>query len=192
MDHNVRHIIEDLLPLYTEGLLSEETTKWLEAQIQGNKEYEDLLRMSREPLPIAEIPAAADYESMMKNINRKLSLYQMLFIAISFFLAIRTSILNESFGFVLWYTVLGLVTYLFYQEMKLVLFISLVPIFIWSLGDSIAQMMSGTSGGAALGSFLVQSLFGAGLMALIHGLFAVIGALIGLLVLKIRKEGEAG
>jgi hypothetical protein len=44
MDRNVtRSIIEDLLPLYSEGLLREETVRWLEQQARDNPEYQQLL-----------------------------------------------------------------------------------------------------------------------------------------------------
>lgn len=99
--HTVRHIIEDLLPLYEEGLLSEETARWLEAQTADDADYEKLVRLSGQSLPKPELPEPTeDYAKMMAKINRKLSLYQLLFMAISFVLAIRTSLLNESFEFV--------------------------------------------------------------------------------------------
>ena len=43
MDKPVRSIIEDLLPLYHEGLLSEETTQWLEEQVKGDEELQSLV-----------------------------------------------------------------------------------------------------------------------------------------------------
>ncbi len=43
-------IIEDLLPLYHEGLLSEETTKWLEEEANQNKDYQRLLSLSERQL----------------------------------------------------------------------------------------------------------------------------------------------
>ncbi len=66
---------------------------------------------------------------MFKQIHRKLSMYQMIFIGVSFLLAVQTSLLNESLGFILWYTVLGLLSYLFYKDVKLVFLIAFVPTF---------------------------------------------------------------
>ncbi|MEC0249311.1 hypothetical protein P4H65_26380 [Paenibacillus chitinolyticus] len=188
--HTVRHIIEDLLPLYEEGLLSEETARWLEAQTADDADYEKLVRLSGQSLPKPELPEPAeDYAKMMAKINRKLSLYQLLFMAISFVLAIRTSLLNESFGFVLWYAVLGFVTYLFYKQMKIVFFLAFAPVFLWSLGDSMYEIVNG-SGDGGMGMFVFSPIFGAVVTAFIHSLFAFIGSLMGLLVLKIRKTGE--
>lgn len=176
MTHNAsRYIVEDLLPLYVEGLLSDETTKWLEDQIQGNPEYEQLLELSRQPLPEPEILSTVGYESMMKRINRKLSWYQIIFIAMSFYLAISTSLLNESFGFIGSYTVLGLVTYLFYKDIKLVSMIAFVPIFIWSFGDSV------------LDTNVLYALLGALLLAFMHFLFAFVGSVMGWLIIQIKK-----
>ncbi|SEG57302.1 hypothetical protein [Paenibacillus sp. UNC499MF] len=188
--NTVRHIIEDLLPLYEEGLLSEETAKWLEAQTAGDPDYARLVRLSGQSLLKPELPEPAeDYAKMMAKINRKLSFYQLLFMAISFVLAIRTSLLNESFGFVLWYAVLGFVTYLFYKQIKIVLFLSFAPVFLWSLGDSIYSAVNG-SGDGGVGMLVFVPIVGAVLTAFIHSLFAFIGSLMGLLVLKIRKTGD--
>ncbi|MFE4573307.1 anti-sigma factor [Paenibacillus chitinolyticus] len=188
--NTVRHIIEDLLPLYEEGLLSEETARWLEAQTAGDADYEKLVRLSAQSLPKPELPEPAeDYAKMMARINRKLSLYQLLFMAISFVLAIRASLLNESFGFVLWYAVLGFVTYLFYKQMKIVFFLSFAPVFLWSIGDSIYEIVNG-SGDGGMGMFVFSPVLAAVVMASIHCLFAFIGSLMGLLVVKIRKTGE--
>jgi hypothetical protein len=133
----MRSIIEDLLPLYHEGLLREETVKWLEEQINRNEDYQDLFHLSQRPLPKKEIKSKMDNDEMFKKISRKLTIYQMIFVGISFFLAIQTSLLNESFGFILWYTVLGFITYTFYRDMKIVFLISFIPILVWAMGLSI-------------------------------------------------------
>lgn len=70
MEDKTRYIIRDLLPLYREGLLSEETAKWFEEQVKNNPEYKKLA--TETPLP-------------KKIIDHRLSLYQILFTAISFF-----------------------------------------------------------------------------------------------------------
>ncbi|MFF2157759.1 hypothetical protein ACFVVQ_20915 [Paenibacillus chitinolyticus] len=188
--NTVRHIIEDLLPLYEEGLLSEETARWLEAQTAGDADYEKLVRLSAQSLPKPELPEPTeDYAKMMAKINRKLSLYQLFFMAISFVLAIRTSLLNESFEFVLWYAVLGFVTYLFYKQMKIVFFLSFAPVFLWSIGNSVYEMVNG-SGDGGIGVFVFSPVLVAVVTGSIHCLFAFIGSLMGLLVVKIGKTGD--
>ncbi|MEH7237143.1 hypothetical protein [Bacillus sp. JJ1562] len=188
MDRRKQAIIEDLLPLYNEGLLSAETTTWLEEQIQDNKELQKLVDQSTIPLEKEEIDSPVKHDKMITNIKRRLALYQLIFVGLSFFLAIQTSMLNESFGFILWYAVLGLLTYLFYKDMKIVFYISFIPIFIWSLGGNIGDYLNGDIGSTvSFGKFLLQSAMGSILVTLIHYLFAFIGSMIGFLYLKIRN-----
>lgn len=188
MDKPVRSIIEDLLPLYHEGLLSEETTQWLEEQVKGDEELQSLVAQTSRPLEKVGIESTVEHDQMMRKIKRKLSVYQLIFMAISFFLAIKTSMLNESFGFVLWYAVLGVLGYLFYKDMKIVFLISFTPIFIWSLGSNIGDYMAGHIPDMTLPSYLLSSIFGSLMTGLIHYLFAFIGSIIGLLILKIKEE----
>lgn len=190
MDKPVRSIIEDLLPLYHEGLLSEETTQWLEEQVKGDEELQSLVAQTSRPLEKVRIESTVEHDQMMRKIKRKLSVYQLIFMAISFFLAINTSMLNESFGFVLWYAVLGVLGYLFYKDMKIVFLISFTPIFIWSLGSNIGDYMAGhITPGISFVSYMFSSIFGSLMFGFIHYLFAFIGSMIGFLILKIRGEG---
>ncbi|WP_270166127.1 hypothetical protein [Paenibacillus sp. SYP-B4298] len=192
MDRRVRYIIEDLLPLYHENLLQPETKQWLEEQLGSSDEYQELAQHAAQPLQItpSELPPpAADYSAMIRRIQRRLSLYQLLFVALSFFLALQTSLLNNSFGFILWYTVLGLLTYLFYRSAVTVLAISAAPILLWSLGQSIAEWASG-SGGDSLIIYVLQSFASGALLALLHGGFAMMGCCMGWLIRKLREGGE--
>ncbi|MEH7387164.1 hypothetical protein V7147_17380 [Bacillus sp. JJ1521] len=191
MDKHKQAIIEDLLPLYNEGLLSRETNDWLEEQIQANKELQKLVDQAATPLEKEEIESTVKHDKMITTIKRRLALYQLVFVGLSFFLAIQTSMLNESFGFILWYAVLGLLTYLFYKDMKIVFYISFIPIFIWSLGGNIGDYMNGDIGeNVTFGQFLQQSIMGSILVTLIHYLFAFIGSIIGFLYLRIRNGEE--
>ncbi|MCC3355840.1 hypothetical protein [Bacillus sp. REN16] len=188
MDKRKQAIVEDLLPLYNEGLLSAETTTWLEEQIQDNNELQKLVDQASAPLEKEEIGSPVQHDKMITNIKRRLALYQLIFVGLSFFLAIQTSMLNESFGFILWYAVLGLLTYLFYKDMKIVFYISFIPIFIWSLTGNIGDYMNGDIGSTvSIEKFLLQSVMGSILVTLIHYLFAFIGSMIGFLYLKIRN-----
>ncbi len=122
MDKHVGHIVEDLLPLYQEGLLSDATKEWIEEQMEKNEELQKLAKVLQNPLEKEEIPetSESDRDKMFKKINRRLSLYQIIFVGLSFLLAIKTALINDSFGFILWYTILGLLIYLFYSDMKMV------------------------------------------------------------------------
>ncbi|MDA7026669.1 hypothetical protein PJ311_08620 [Bacillus sp. CLL-7-23] len=183
MDDKVRYIIEDLLPLYHEGLLSEETSRWIEEQTEKHEEYRKLMVMSSTPLPKKEIVPPVNQEKMFKKINRKLSFYQIIFVAISFFLAIKTSLLNESFGFILWYTVLGLLVYLFYRDIKIVLLLSFVPILLWSFKDNLEHFTKEEG----IFEYLSAAVGGAFFYSLMHCIFSMIGSLIGWLSIKFRE-----
>lgn len=81
-------IVEDLLPLYNEELLQDETAKWVKAHLENCESCRELARLSKEPIEKEPIPSTIDPESMMKNIQLKLSIYQIIFVAISFIFAI--------------------------------------------------------------------------------------------------------
>lgn len=184
-------IIEDLLPLYNESLLQDETTRWLEAHLKECSSCSELKTMSTEPMPTEEFPSPIDYEKMMAKNKLKISIYQLIFVGISFFLAMRAVILEENFSFILAYTVLGLITYLFYRNYKIVILIAFVPVFLWQLG----MFIPGVDGGINFAYYttselLFQFFLGAFLWGMIHLLFAIIGATIGLLLLKLFESEE--
>jgi hypothetical protein len=188
-DKNVKHIIEDLLPLYEEGLLSEETQAWLEEQAKNNKEYAKLLAVSSQTLPETVIESPIDSKKMFQQINRRLAIFQIIFVGLSFLLAINTSILNESFGFILWYSVLGFVTFLFYKDMKIVFSIAFLPIFFWSIGSNIMNYYTGHYiEGVTFFRFVLDSFLGSMLLSVIHFIFAIIGSIIAWLVLKLQER----
>lgn len=168
-------IVEDLLPLYTEGLLQEETTVWLEAHLEGCVECRKLAETAFDPVMEKQIPSPINNDKMIAKINFRLSIYQIIFVGISFFLAMQTTLLNESFGFILSYTILGLITYLFYKNIKIVITISFFPVFIWSSWELF---------------FDFQSMIGSFSIAVIHLIFALIGSAIGALILKLRESEE--
>lgn len=185
-------IIEDLLPLYNEGLLQDETVEWLELHLDDCQNCQELVQLSKEPIEVEAINSSVDQDKMFKKINLKLSIYQIIFVGLSFFFAIKTSLLSESFGFILSYTVMGLVTYLFYRNFKIVIAIAFLPIFLWSTADTIILMTSGQPYGAPdqnAVSFFFSSMLGAAFLAIIHLAFALIGSIIGLLILKLKERG---
>ncbi|MGN7341206.1 hypothetical protein N2384_25890 [Bacillus paralicheniformis] len=186
MKDKERSVFKDLLSLYHEGLLSKESAEWIEEAAENDEELQKLLKMTEAELPKEHIESTVHESQMFKKINRKLSLYQLMFTAISFFLAIHTSLLNESFGFILWYAVLGLAVYLFYRDMKLVILLSFAPIFIWGMGDILAGWDA--ADGTGVVEHLLYSVFGAFMLAVIHCFFAAAGMMIGWLFLKLKES----
>ncbi|MBA4536970.1 zf-HC2 domain-containing protein [Bacillus aquiflavi] len=182
-------IVEDLLPLYSEGLLSVETTKWLEEHLEQCEHCKELAALSKDSIVKEPVESTVDQKKMFKQINRKLSLYQIIFVTLSFIFAIQTSLLNESFGFILSYTILGLITYLFYKDMKMMFLIAFTPIFLWSLGTHIFEFSTGATEGNLGIKEIFFSFQGAILLGFSHLLFAFIGSLIGLLILKLKERG---
>ncbi|MBS4196033.1 zf-HC2 domain-containing protein [Lederbergia citri] len=170
-------IVEDLLPLYNEGLLQDETTEWVEAHLEHCESCRELALLSKEPIETENITSTIDTENMIKKINLKLSIYQIIFVAISFIIAIKTSLLHESFGFILTYPILGLITFLFYKRFLIVAVIAFLPNFIWSLID--------------IASMSVNANIGSIFLAGIHLILALVGSVIGLLILKLRERGPA-
>src|SRR5690625_1250425 len=128
-------IVEDLLPLYEEGLIQPETKTWIDDHFKLYPTCAITAVLSYSPLQIEVMPEPMYHEKMMSNITFKISIYQLILVDISFFLAIQTSIVKENFVFILAYTLLGLVTYLFYKNIFIVMLVSFVPVFAWLLID---------------------------------------------------------
>ncbi len=185
MKDKERSVFKDLLPLYHEGLLSKESAEWIEEAAENDEELQKLLKMTEAELPKEHIESTVHESQMFKKINRKLSLYQLMFTAISFFLAIHTSLLNESFGFILWYAVLGLAVYLFYRDMKLVILLSFAPIFIWGWGYSGRLGCSRRYRGCGAPAVFCLWRFHACCYSLF---FAAAGMMIGWLFLKLKES----
>lgn len=178
-----RAIFDDLLPLYADGLLKDETVRWMERQAASDPELRQLLEQAKKPLQAPKLAPepAADYEAAMRSLRRRLSVLQLILVTLSFGMAIGTSLLGGSFGFIFWYAVLGAVMYLFYRDWRLVLLVSFVPIFLWLFGDAIFQWLRNGESGAAAGTemgafrFLAAALGTSLLFAALHALFAFAG-----------------
>lgn len=179
-------IVKDLLPLYEENLLSSETAAFLESHLEECEECKKNYNSSIENIKIPVI-SSIDSDLMYKKINRKLSLYQIIFVALSFFLAINTSLMNNSFGFIFWYPVLGLITYLFYKDLKIVFYLSFIPLILWFLGDSIIDLLNGGYEGVTFFEFIYSTAIMSLVTAFIHYIFALMGGVIGLLAIKIKS-----
>lgn len=173
-------IAEDLLSLYSEGLLQEETKDWLENHLHSCEHCKEMATLTQIPLEKEPIPPTVDQEKMFKKINLKLSIYQIILIALSFLFAIHTSLLNDSFEFILSYTILGFLTYLFYRSFLLVATISFLPNFLWSVIDILQHPSELAT--------IFNTIVGAVGIAMIHLLFAMAGSAIGFLTLKIMEN----
>ncbi|MBO1003959.1 zf-HC2 domain-containing protein [Pseudogracilibacillus auburnensis] len=170
-------IAEDLMPLYNEGLLQDETASWLEAHLKTCRNCRELAHLSKEPVEKVAMESTVNHDKMMGKIKLRLSIYQIIFVGLSFFFAIKTSLLNDSFGFILSYTVLGVLTYLFYKNIWIVIAIAFLPNFIWSLID--------------ISEFSFNGIVGSIFIGVIHLSFALVGNIIGWLILQVRERGES-
>jgi len=98
-------------------------------------------------------------------------------------LAMSTTVMNGSMGFVLTYIILGTITYLFYRSIVIALLIAAVPTFLWSCMLYMTDLF---------GNFYTESISEALGMALIslviHLLFTIIGIVIGFSIRKIMEE----
>jgi hypothetical protein len=183
-------IVEDLLPLYHEGLLKPETTEWVDSHLKSCAACSKLASITNEPIISDSFQPAINHEKMMAKVSSKLTLYQLIFVGISFFLAIRTVIENENFGFILPYFILGLVIYLFYRTYRLVMLIAFLPVFLWFLGSMLYSIFQHTDSNYSFFMMLFDSIYGSFLMAGIHLLFAILGATVGLLFIKLKESGD--
>ena len=92
-------ITEDLLPLYEENLVQPETKQWIEQHLASCPNCQKLTSATMEELPALPSPKKAA-SKMIKHAHLKLTIYQLLFVILSFAFAINTSLLNESFTFI--------------------------------------------------------------------------------------------
>jgi|SRR5690625_3237759 len=184
-------IVEDLLPLYEEGLIQPETKAWIEDHFKRCPTCAEKAAQSELPLQKEVMPEPMDHEKMMSKITFKISIYQLILVGISFFLAIQTSIVKENFEFILAYTLLGLVTYLFYKNIFIVMLVSFVPVFAWQLIDMFSQLIyNADQFSESRLEFGLNFVMGAGLWAGLHLLFSIIGMMIAMLIFKIRDVRE--
>ncbi len=177
-------IIQDLLPLYEEELLQEETARFVEEHLKSCQECRQIAEQSQIPLP-AEAARNGGSKNMIRKITLKLTTIQIFFVAIAFILAISTTIMNDNSGFILTYALLGAVTYLFYRSIVIAIMLAGIPNFIWNCLLYMTDWF---------GKFYAQSFSEALSIALtslmIHIIFTFIGIMIGFCILKIREENN--
>lgn len=178
-------IVQDLLPLYEEELLQPETKQFIEEHLKSCPECRHIAEQSQIPLP-AEVKAGASAKKMIRNITVKLTTIQIFFVAAAFMLAMSTTIMNDNQGFILTYTILGVVTYLFYRSVLVAALLAGVPNFIWNCLLYMTDWFE---------EFYAESFSEAFQIVLttliIHLVFTFIGIIIGYCILKIREENKS-
>lgn len=126
------HLVEDLWPLYEEGLVQHETKQWIEQHLQHCVHCQQLRDGLVKTMPVPESKMTP--EQTIAKVNFKLQLYQLLLVTLSFIFAMNTSLLsNQGFQFMLSYFLLGIVVYYFYKSWKLTVLIAFTPTAIWSV-----------------------------------------------------------
>lgn len=182
-------IVEDLLPLFEEDLLQPETKQWVEKHLATCDQCGDYMTSSSIQIPAEAIQPIKTANKMMKNVQLKLSIYQILFVALSFILAMSTNILSDSFAFVLTYFLLGFLTFLFYRNWLIALAISFIPIFVWAMVEPILSYGSYANYMAEQGEFGVLYLILGGLLVgIIHTIFTLLGSVVALLFQKVFEK----
>ena len=192
-------IIEDLLPLYEEGLVQSETATWITQHIDTCDECKNLLHMATRDFTSDSILPSKAAATMIKQTNRKLAFYQIIFVALSFLLAISTSLLNESFNFIATYFLLGFVTFYFYRSSFITILIAALPILLWTIVDTIQSHSSFgnyveafvSNGQGTVFSAVIMLLVGGVFMAIIHTIFALLGAVVAFFSAKLFAKEEA-
>ena len=185
-------VIEDLYPLYEENLVQPDTANFIKEHLTTCPTCSrNLLGKNIEltaPITKPKVSAAIS----VKKTQSKLVIYQLLITMLSFYFAMTTNIYAGSAGFILTYFILGLVLFLFYRSWLLTLLIAFLPVFILAFYDSAlmpnAYRMYTSDNSANVFTFLMTHLFGAFIMAMIHTIFTVLGAIVAFFVTKMRKE----
>lgn len=189
-------IVEDLLPLYEEQLVQEETRIWIETHLATCKKCQEKANIELEQLPpIAKAEITAD--TTIARTKLKLSIYQIFIVALSFIFAMNTTLFTNTFEFMLSYFVLGAVTYYFYRSWLLSLLLAFLPVFIWFIYDtiisfgSISQWMSESLTLAETKlQVILNTISGGVFVGTIHTLFACLGVLTVYLIILAFQEGD--
>lgn len=177
-------IVQDLFPLYEEDLLQLETKQFIEEHLKSCQKCRSIAQQSQIPLP-TEVKPGKNSKKMIRKITVKLTTIQIFFVAIAFILAMGTTIMIDTSGFVfiLTYALLGAVAYLFYRSALVAILLAGIPNFLWNCLLYMTDWF---------GEFYAESLSEALQLSItsviIHLLFTIIGIIIGFCILKIREE----
>ena len=186
-------IIEDLYPLYEEGLVHEHTATFIEEHLKSCSQCSSRFigKQSELNAPIEKSKVSAAVS--VKKTQSKLAVYQLLLMLLSFYFAMTTNLFAESFGFILTYFILGLVTFLFYRSWLLTFLIAFLPVFFigfyeTAMAPNAYRLYKGDHLGGNIFVFVWMHFIGAAFMAAMHTFFAMLGAVVALFITKLKKE----
>jgi len=163
-------IVEDLLLLYKKQMLQAPTILFVEQHL-ANCSHCQQLASSKKVLK--------EYIPMKKT----LSFFHIIFIVLSFMFSINSSLLGNQLGFVISYAIFGCLSYLFYKNIWIVFIISSVPVFVWAIINNLNNELYITNYSfTELGALVM----GAGYIALLHTIFALLGAAFAILLRSLR------
>ena len=186
-------IIEDLYPLYEEGLVHEHTATFIEEHLKScsycSSRFLGKQIELKAPVKKSKVSAAVS----VKKMQSKLAIYQLLLMLLSFYFAMTTNLFAESFGFILTYFILGLVTFLFYRSWLLTLLIAFFPVFLIGFYETAMmpnayRLYKGDHLGGNIFVFIWMHFIGAVFLAAMHTFFAILGAVVGYFISKLREE----
>lgn len=190
------HLVEDLWPLYEEGLVQPQTREWIEEHCASCVHC----RLLQQQVAIEQIPeATVTADQAITRVTRKLQLYQLLLLSISFLFAMNTTLFSEqAFQFILSYFVLGIVVFSFYRSWLLTLLIAFIPSAIAAIYETAHSYMSisqwwtqeiinyGSVGALVIG-YIGIALFAGTL----HSVFTMLGATVAALLKKAYSKEES-
>jgi len=158
-------IVEDLLPLYKKQALQATTVQFVEQHL-ATCEHCQQLATSKQSLGYHLLP------------KRTITFFHLVFIVLSFMFAINSSLLGHQTSFAICYAIFGCLTYFFYKNIWIVFAISSIPVFVWAIINNINnQLYVINYTFAEIGTLLI----GACYIALLHTIFALIGAAFAIL-----------
>ncbi|MFL0365607.1 zf-HC2 domain-containing protein [Pseudobacillus sp. 179-B 2D1 NHS] len=175
-------ITQDLLPLYEEKLLQPQTKRFVDEHLQRCHECHQIAEQSQIPLA-PKVKTGLSSKKMIRKITLRVTSIQIFFVAIAFLLAMSTSLMNGSVGFVLTYTILGTITYLFYHSMIMAFLIAAVPTLMWSILKYMTDLLGGVPLESISGELIVTIIAFA-----MHAIFTIIGITIGFCIRKVMEE----
>ena len=186
-------IIEDLYPLYEEGLVHENTAEFIEQHVNSCPHCASrLLGKQVELAAPVEKPRVSAAMSVKKT-QSKLAIYQLIIMLLSFYFAMTTNLFAESFGFILTYFILGLVIFLFYRSWLLTFLIAFLPVFFigfyeTAMAPNAYRLYKEDHLGGNIFVFIWMHFIGAVFMAAMHTFFTMLGAVVALFMTKLKKE----
>lgn len=162
-------IIEDLIPLYKKQLLQASTIEFVEQHLTTCQQCQQLV-------------ANSSTQNAYLPMKRTVSFFHIIFIVLSFMFAINSSLLGNQKGFVISYALFGCLSYLFYKNIWIVFIISSLPVFVWAIINNLNNELYITIFSLTeIGALVI----GAGYIALLHTIFALIGAAFAILLRRV-------